>query len=60
MYDNSIKVPTMIRWPGVTRARGTVVKQTVSNLDWFPTILAMAGVATQPSWRLRAETSPRC
>ena len=52
MYDNSIKVPTMIRWPGVIRP-GTVVKQTVSNLDWFPTILAMAGVSTQPSWRLR-------
>ena len=52
MYDNSIKVPTMIRWPGVIKP-GTVVPQTVSNLDWFPTILAMAGVKTQPSWKLR-------
>ena len=52
MYDNSIKVPTMIRWPGVIKP-GTVVTQTVSNLDWFPTILAMAGVKTQPSWKLR-------
>ena len=52
MYDNSIKVPTMIRWPGVIKP-GTVVTQTVSNLDWFPTILAMAGLKTQPSWKLR-------
>ena len=52
MYDNSIKVPTMIRWPGVIKP-GTVVTQTVSNLDWFPTILAMAGVKTRAAWKLR-------
>ncbi len=43
MYDNSIKVPTIIRWPGVLQA-GTISESTYSNLDWFPTILAMAGV----------------
>ena len=30
MYDNSIKVPTMIRWPGVIQP-GTVIKETVSK-----------------------------
>lgn len=43
MYDNSLRVPTAIRWPGVVKP-GTVVKETMSNLDWFPTILEMAGV----------------
>jgi len=43
MYDNSIRVPTAIRWNG-TIAPGTVIDETVSNLDWFPTILAMADV----------------
>ena len=43
MFDNSIKVPTIIRWPGVLKP-GTVDKSTYSNLDWFPTVLAMAGV----------------
>ena len=43
LYDNSLKVPAVIRWPGVIKA-GTTVSETVTNLDWFPTILAMAGV----------------
>jgi uncharacterized sulfatase len=44
MYDHSIRVPTAVRWPGVVEP-GTVVEQTVSNLDWFPTLLEMAGVS---------------
>ena len=43
MYDHSIRVPTAVRWPGVIKP-GTKITHTVSNLDWFPTILAMAGV----------------
>jgi len=42
MYDNSIRVPTMVRWPGVVK-HGAVIEQTVGNLDWYPTLLAMAG-----------------
>ncbi len=52
MYDNSIKVPTMIRWPGVIKP-GTIIRHTVSNLDWFPTILSMAGLKTDAVWKLR-------
>ncbi|HUW18836.1 MAG TPA: sulfatase-like hydrolase/transferase [Sedimentisphaerales bacterium] len=44
MYDNSLKVPAIIRWPGAIQS-GAAVDQTVTNLDWFPTILAMAGLA---------------
>ncbi len=44
MYDNSLRVPTAVRWPGRFKA-GARLSQTVTNLDWFPTILAMAGVA---------------
>ena len=43
MYDRSIRVPTAVRWPGRIAA-GSIIPQTISNLDWFPTILAMAGV----------------
>lgn len=43
MFDTSIRVPCSVRWPGVIKP-GTVITQTVTNLDWFPTILAMAGV----------------
>jgi choline-sulfatase len=44
MFDNSLRVPTAIRWPGRITP-GTVVDGTVTNLDWYPTILAMAGVS---------------
>ncbi|MCF7668633.1 MAG: sulfatase-like hydrolase/transferase [Verrucomicrobia bacterium] len=43
MYDNSLKTPTIIRWPGVIEP-GTVITQSVCNLDWYPTVLHMAGV----------------
>lgn len=43
MYDNSIRVPAAIRWPGVVRP-GLVVEESLTNLDWFPTLLAIAGV----------------
>lgn len=42
MYDQSIRVPTIIRWPENVNA-GKIVTQTISNLDWFPTLLAIAG-----------------
>lgn len=43
MWDNSLRVPAIVRWPGVIAA-GATIDQTCSHLDWFPTILAMAGV----------------
>ena len=42
MFDTSIRVPAAVRWPGVMQP-GTVVEDVVLNLDWFPTLLAMAG-----------------
>jgi len=43
LYDNSIHVPCLIRWPGVTRP-GALIRQTVSTVDWYPTILGMTGL----------------
>lgn len=42
LYDQAIRVPTAIRWPGVIKP-GTVVEETVSNLDWYPTLVEIAG-----------------
>ena len=42
MWDRSIRVPTAVVWPGRVKP-GTVVEETVSNLDWFPTLAAIAG-----------------
>ena len=43
LYDNSLRVPTFVRWPGVVKA-GAVIDKTVSNLDWFPTFCEIAGI----------------
>ena len=43
LWDTSLRVPTAVRWPGVVQA-GSKITHTVSNLDWFPTLLAMAAV----------------
>jgi uncharacterized sulfatase len=43
MWDTSILVPLLIRWPGVVEP-GTVVNEFVSNVDTFATVLAMLGV----------------
>jgi uncharacterized sulfatase len=44
MFEYSIRVPLIIRWPGVTRP-GTEIQQTVCNLDTFSTVLGMLKVA---------------
>ncbi|MHC4153552.1 MAG: sulfatase family protein, partial [Planctomycetota bacterium] len=43
MYDNSLRVPTIIRWPNVVEP-GKTVEQTITFLDWFPTLAAIAGI----------------
>ena len=47
MYEESLKTPLLVRWPGVAKA-GTVNKQMVSNLDFAQTFLDLAGIE-QPS-----------
>lgn len=43
VFDTSLRTPTAIRWPKQIKA-GIEIKETINNLDWFPTILAMAKV----------------
>lgn len=42
LYDNSVLVPTLVRWPGRIEA-GSESERTVTNLDWFPTFAEIAG-----------------
>jgi arylsulfatase A-like enzyme len=42
-YEGGIRVPMIVRWPGVT-ATGSVCDQPLIIEDFFPSILAMAGV----------------
>nr|WP_231577849.1 sulfatase/phosphatase domain-containing protein [Sphingobacterium sp. IITKGP-BTPF85] len=41
IYEESLRTPFMIRYPRVIKA-GTVIEQPVLNIDWAPTLLAMA------------------
>ncbi|MEE2885864.1 MAG: sulfatase [Planctomycetota bacterium] len=45
MYEESLKMPLIVRWPGVTQA-GSKADQLVQNLDYAQTFLEMAGVAS--------------
>jgi len=44
MYEESLKMPFVIRYPGKIKA-GTVVTDVISNIDFAPTLLDMAGVS---------------
>lgn len=43
MYDESMVMPLIVRWPGVTPP-GSRCEALVQNLDYAPTLLAAAGV----------------
>jgi arylsulfatase A-like enzyme len=42
-WEGAYRVPAVVRWPGRIEA-GTVLNGIVSHNDWFPTLLAAAGV----------------
>lgn len=44
MFDTSLRTPACVRWPGKLEA-GARIGSAVTNLDWFPTLLALAGVS---------------
>jgi len=44
MYDESLKMPLIVKWPGVTKA-GSYNEDLVQNLDYAETFLDIAGAA---------------
>ena len=46
-YEGGIRVPLIIHAPGVTKA-GSVSNEAVTSMDFFPSILDLAGIAPQP------------
>jgi len=49
LYEGGIRVPLIVRWPGVT-PEGAVCREPVSSTDFFRTILDMAGLASDSAW----------
>ncbi len=55
LYEGGIRVPLAIRWPGVVRA-GTTCRVPVVSMDFFPTILAAAGLKPDTDTPLDGES----
>lgn len=50
LYEGGIREPMLVAWPGVTEPG--VVDTPVTSTDFYPTILAMAGLPSDPSQHL--------
>lgn len=50
MWDTSLRIPLLIRWPGTLRA-GTEINETVLNLDMFPAVLGMLNVKASSDYQ---------
>ncbi len=51
LYEGGIRVPLIVRWPGVVKA-GSMCAVPVISTDYFPTILAAAGAPLHPEWHM--------
>jgi len=47
LYEGGIRVPLIVRWPGVTR-RGRLCNEPVISMDFYPTLLDAAGLEARP------------
>jgi len=51
MWEGGVRVPTLVRWPGKIEA-GSVSEQMISSFDFYPTLLAAAGIAPKAGKQL--------
>jgi arylsulfatase A-like enzyme len=49
LLEGGLRIPAVIRWPGRIPC-GTVAEQVTIGMDWFPTLLAAACTAPDPSF----------
>ena len=47
-YEGGIRVPLIVKWPGVTRP-GSVINEPVTSSDLYPTCLAATGESLRPN-----------
>jgi arylsulfatase A-like enzyme len=54
-YEGGIREPMLVRWPGVVQP-GSVCDVPVSNIDFYPTFLEIAGVAPSGTQAMDGES----
>ncbi len=61
LYEGGIRVPLAISWSGLKKP-GSTCDAPVTSVDWYPTLLELAGLKPQsrPDSRRHQPTSPRC
>jgi arylsulfatase A-like enzyme len=47
LYEGGIREPMLIKWPAVVKA-GSLCHETVTSMDFYPTMLEMAGLPLRP------------
>lgn len=55
MYEESLRMPFMVRWPGRIEA-GKVVDGLITNVDFAPTLLDMCGLEADPAMQGKVYT----
>jgi arylsulfatase A-like enzyme len=55
LYEGGIREPMVIKWPGVAKA-GSTCDEPVISTDFYPTMLAMAGLPLKPQQHADGES----
>jgi len=55
LWEGGIRDPLIVRWPGVVKP-GTECDASVTSVDFYPTMLAMAGLKRDPEHALDGES----
>jgi uncharacterized sulfatase len=50
MFDTSLRVPLILRWPGTIKA-GTTIEFPVSAIDTYASVLGLLNIPAPPEWR---------
>ena len=54
MFDHSLRTPAVVRWPAKIEG-GREVDPIILNLDWYPTLVSLAGLNIPAGTRLRGQ-----
>jgi len=51
IYEGGVREPCVVVWPGAVKP-GSRSSEVISSIDWYPTMLAMAGIKPRPGQQI--------